>query len=118
MPSCLTIMSHPHAAIIPQVLKDFGIPAEINIVSAHRTPELMMDYARNAHKRGVKAIIAGAGGDVQRLCALVCVCVCVCVCGHMLSCARFVYIAGASGHGLCLVPAGMHGWAPTAFALP
>jgi len=44
-----------------QVLKDFGIEAEINIVSAHRTPELMMDYACSAHKRGLKAIIAGAG---------------------------------------------------------
>jgi len=45
----------------PQVLQEFGVEAEINIVSAHRTPELMMDYARNAHKRGLKVIIAGAG---------------------------------------------------------
>lgn len=44
------------------ILKTFGIEFEMNIVSAHRTPELMFDYAKNAHKRGVKVIIAGAGG--------------------------------------------------------
>ncbi|MFN5878363.1 MAG: 5-(carboxyamino)imidazole ribonucleotide mutase [Flavobacteriales bacterium] len=44
------------------ILKEFGISFEINIVSAHRTPELMFDYAKNAHKRGLKVIIAGAGG--------------------------------------------------------
>ncbi len=43
-------------------LKEFGISYEIDIVSAHRTPEKMFDYAKNAHKRGVKVIIAGAGG--------------------------------------------------------
>jgi 5-(carboxyamino)imidazole ribonucleotide mutase len=44
------------------ILKTFGIEFEINIVSAHRTPELMFDYAKNAHTRGIKVIIAGAGG--------------------------------------------------------
>lgn len=44
------------------ILDTFGIEYEINIVSAHRTPELMFDYAKNAHKRGVSVIIAGAGG--------------------------------------------------------
>ena len=44
------------------ILKEFGISYEINIVSAHRTPELMFDYAKNAHKKGLKVIIAGAGG--------------------------------------------------------
>ena len=44
------------------ILKTFGIEFEMNIVSAHRTPELMFDYAKNAHKRGIKVIIAGAGG--------------------------------------------------------
>ena len=44
------------------ILKDFGISYEIDIVSAHRTPEKMFDYAKNAHKRGIKVIIAGAGG--------------------------------------------------------
>jgi len=45
-----------------QVLEDFGISTQVTIVSAHRTPERMFDFARNAHKRGIKAIIAGAGG--------------------------------------------------------
>lgn len=45
-----------------KVLEEFGVEYEINIVSAHRTPELMADYASNAHKRGLKVIIAGAGG--------------------------------------------------------
>ena len=44
------------------ILTTFGISFEMNIVSAHRTPELMFDYAKNAHKRGLKVIIAGAGG--------------------------------------------------------
>jgi 5-(carboxyamino)imidazole ribonucleotide mutase len=44
------------------ILKDFGISYEIDIVSAHRTPEKMFDYAKNAHKRGIQVIIAGAGG--------------------------------------------------------
>lgn len=45
-----------------EMLEIFGIPYEIDIISAHRTPELMMEYAKNAHKRGIKVIIAGAGG--------------------------------------------------------
>ncbi|TNE75393.1 MAG: 5-(carboxyamino)imidazole ribonucleotide mutase [Bacteroidetes bacterium] len=44
------------------ILRELGISYEINIVSAHRTPELMFDYAKSAHKRGLKVIIAGAGG--------------------------------------------------------
>ena len=44
------------------ILKELGIQYEINIVSAHRTPELMFDYAKTAHTRGIKVIIAGAGG--------------------------------------------------------
>ena len=44
------------------ILKEFGVDFEINVVSAHRTPELMVEYAQNAHKRGIKVIIAGAGG--------------------------------------------------------
>ncbi len=44
------------------VLKDFGIEVEIDIVSAHRTPEKLFEYGKNAHQRGLKAIIAGAGG--------------------------------------------------------
>ena len=44
------------------ILGELGIAYEINVVSAHRTPELMFEYAKNAHKRGIKVIIAGAGG--------------------------------------------------------
>ncbi|MEY3198135.1 MAG: hypothetical protein RJA13_93 [Bacteroidota bacterium] len=44
------------------ILTEFGISYEMNIVSAHRTPELMFDYAKTAHARGLKVIIAGAGG--------------------------------------------------------
>ncbi len=43
-------------------LDEMGIPFEINALSAHRTPDLVLDFARNAHTRGVKVIIAGAGG--------------------------------------------------------
>lgn len=44
------------------ILEDFGIPFEISIVSAHRTPERLMDYASSAVSRGLLVIIAGAGG--------------------------------------------------------
>lgn len=45
-----------------KILAYFGVAYEINIVSAHRTPELMFEYATQAHRRGLKVIIAGAGG--------------------------------------------------------
>lgn len=45
-----------------QVLRDFGIAHEVEVVSAHRTPERMVEYARGAAARGLKVIIAGAGG--------------------------------------------------------
>ncbi len=44
------------------VLIEFGVPYEIQVVSAHRTPQLMYEYAEKAASRGLKAIIAGAGG--------------------------------------------------------
>lgn len=44
------------------VLKNFDIETEVDIVSAHRTPEKLFSYASEAHKRGLKVIIAGAGG--------------------------------------------------------
>ena len=44
------------------ILKDFGVPFEARVVSAHRTPDLLFDYAAMAAERGLKAIIAGAGG--------------------------------------------------------
>src|SRR5690606_38049427 len=43
-------------------LKDMGIPYEARVVSAHRTPQLMVEYAVSAAKRGLEVIIAGAGG--------------------------------------------------------
>ncbi|KRA22221.1 N5-carboxyaminoimidazole ribonucleotide mutase [Microbacterium sp. Root61] len=45
-----------------QVLTDFGIPHEVEVVSAHRTPDKLMRYGREARARGLKVIIAGAGG--------------------------------------------------------
>ncbi len=45
-----------------QVCKDFGIPYEVDIVSAHRTPVKMLEYAQTAKSRGIDVIIAGAGG--------------------------------------------------------
>ena len=44
------------------VIKSFNIAYEVTIVSAHRTPERLFDYAKEAHERGIKVVIAGAGG--------------------------------------------------------
>ncbi len=44
------------------ILKQFRVPHEITIVSAHRTPDRLYKFAQNAHKRGIQLIIAGAGG--------------------------------------------------------
>ena len=44
------------------ILKSFDIETEVDIVSAHRTPEKLFDYSKNAHLRGISVIIAGAGG--------------------------------------------------------
>jgi 5-(carboxyamino)imidazole ribonucleotide mutase len=45
-----------------QVLSDFGVPHEVEVVSAHRTPDKLIAYGREARGRGMRAIIAGAGG--------------------------------------------------------
>ncbi|MCB9020593.1 MAG: 5-(carboxyamino)imidazole ribonucleotide mutase [Chitinophagales bacterium] len=45
-----------------EVLEHFGIPVEVTVVSAHRTPQRMVDFATHAHERGIRVIIAGAGG--------------------------------------------------------
>ena len=45
-----------------EILKNFDIDIEVDIVSAHRTPEKLMEYGSSAHQRGLKVIIAGAGG--------------------------------------------------------
>ncbi len=44
------------------ICEEFGVATEVAIVSAHRTPERMVEYAKSAHQRGIKVIIAGAGG--------------------------------------------------------
>ena len=48
-----------------EILKSFKITVEYDIVSAHRTPKKMIDYAQNAEKKGIKVIIAGAGGSAH-----------------------------------------------------
>ena len=45
-----------------EMLEEFGVPHEVKVVSAHRTPDLMFEYAATASERGLKVIIAGAGG--------------------------------------------------------
>ena len=45
-----------------EILEGFDVAIEVDIVSAHRTPEKLFEYSKNAHKRGIKVIIAGAGG--------------------------------------------------------
>ncbi len=44
------------------ILKEFDIETEVDIVSAHRTPEKLFDFSKNAHSRGISVIVAGAGG--------------------------------------------------------
>lgn len=48
-----------HAA---QILEHFGVPAEVKIISAHRTPQRLVEWASGAYERGLKVVIAGAGG--------------------------------------------------------
>lgn len=48
-----------------KILKEFNIPFEITIVSAHRTPKRLFEFSENAHKRGINVIIAGAGGSAH-----------------------------------------------------
>lgn len=45
-----------------KILEEFGVPYEVRVVSAHRTPEEMVSYAKTARSRGLKVVIAGAGG--------------------------------------------------------
>jgi phosphoribosylaminoimidazole carboxylase len=52
----------PTMAAARDALLEFGIEAEVTVVSAHRTPDRMVSYAREAASRGIKVIIAGAGG--------------------------------------------------------
>ncbi|MFT3663097.1 MAG: 5-(carboxyamino)imidazole ribonucleotide mutase [Gordonia sp. (in: high G+C Gram-positive bacteria)] len=52
----------PVMRLAAEALAEFGVPFEVGVVSAHRTPQRMIDYARGAAERGVQVIIAGAGG--------------------------------------------------------
>ena len=52
----------PVMNLAAEMLTQFNIPFELDIVSAHRTPDKMFDFAKNAHERGIRVIIAGAGG--------------------------------------------------------
>ena len=45
-----------------QILEELGVPHEVRVVSAHRTPDLLFEYAATAQERGLQVIIAGAGG--------------------------------------------------------
>jgi 5-(carboxyamino)imidazole ribonucleotide mutase len=53
---------YPVMKAAADILETFGIIVEVEVVSAHRTPEKMFDYAQKAHTRGIQVIIAGAGG--------------------------------------------------------
>mgnify|MGYP001182988885 FL=1 len=48
-----------------KIIEEFSIPYEVKIISAHRTPDLMYEYAESAKSRGIKVIIAGAGGSAH-----------------------------------------------------
>jgi 5-(carboxyamino)imidazole ribonucleotide mutase len=52
----------PTLAPAAEACAEFGVPCEVRVVSAHRTPDDMSRYARTAHRRGLRVIIAGAGG--------------------------------------------------------
>jgi len=52
----------PKMQAAKDILHDFGVPVEMTVVSAHRTPDRMVEYSRAAAKRGIQVIIAGAGG--------------------------------------------------------
>jgi 5-(carboxyamino)imidazole ribonucleotide mutase len=52
----------PVMSAAAEALDEFGVPHEVAVISAHRTPDRMLDYARHAADRGLKAVIAGAGG--------------------------------------------------------
>ncbi len=52
----------PTLAVASETLDEFGVPHETKIVSAHRTPDLLFEFAKAAEERGIEVIIAGAGG--------------------------------------------------------
>jgi 5-(carboxyamino)imidazole ribonucleotide mutase len=52
-------------SVAAKTLEEFGVPHEVRVVSAHRTPSVMAEYAKEAAERGLKVIIAGAGGSAH-----------------------------------------------------
>jgi 5-(carboxyamino)imidazole ribonucleotide mutase len=52
-------------SVAAKTLEEFGIAHEVRVISAHRTPQLMIEYAQEAQERGLKVIIAGAGGSAH-----------------------------------------------------
>lgn len=52
-------------SVAAKTLEEFGVPHEVRVISAHRTPQLMADYAQEAQERGLQVIIAGAGGSAH-----------------------------------------------------
>ena len=52
----------PTMSAAAEVLDEFGVPFEADVVSAHRTPQEMLEYGASAHRRGLEVLIAGAGG--------------------------------------------------------
>lgn len=57
-----SVSDWPTLAKAAEVLRDFGIPHEAKVVSAHRTPDLLFSYCKSARERGLKLLVAGAGG--------------------------------------------------------
>ena len=62
VPRACTSLAPAPPSRSPHTLPQFGVSYEVDIVSAHRTPERMMEYAKTAHSRGLQCIVAGAGG--------------------------------------------------------
>jgi 5-(carboxyamino)imidazole ribonucleotide mutase len=60
-----SISDWDHMKGAAEVLREFGVPYEAKVVSAHRTPEMMYEYAKTARDRGIEVIIAGAGGSAH-----------------------------------------------------
>ena len=55
----------PLMKITTEILEELGVPYEVKVISAHRTPDLMFEYAETAQARGLEVIIAGAGGSAH-----------------------------------------------------
>lgn len=55
----------PTMEVASETLTEFGVPHETNIVSAHRTPDLLFEFSKGAEERGIEVIIAGAGGSAH-----------------------------------------------------